>query len=53
MEFYTILGLAMIAGNIIASVLSFWWMETSPKWLKITAGVLNLFMLLALIGMTK
>lgn len=51
--FYTLLGLAMLAGNIITSVFAFGWMKTSPQWLKITSGVMNLFLLLAVIGMTK
>ena len=51
--FYMLLGLAMFAGNIISSVIVFGWMSNSPQWVKITAGVLNLFMLLAVIGMSK
>jgi len=51
--FYTILGLAMFAGNIISSVICFGGMKTSPQWLKITSGVMNLFLLLAVFGMSK
>jgi len=43
----------MFAGTIISSVIAFGGMKTSPKWLNITAGVMNLFLLLAVIGMTK
>lgn len=37
----TILGLLMIAGNIFCTVYVFCWWRESPKWLVITAGVMN------------
>lgn len=46
-----LLGLAMFAGNIICSVYVFGGMKNSPKWLLITAGVLNLFFLFSAISM--
>ena len=51
--FYIILGLSMFAGTIISSVIAFGGLKTAPQWLRITAGVMNLFLLLAVIGMSK
>ncbi len=52
--FYIIPGLSMMfAGTIISSVIAFGGMKTAPQWLRITAGVMNLFLLLAFIGMSK
>jgi len=42
-----ILGLAMIAGNIFSSVYLFGGWRNSPKWLIITAGVMNILVLVS------
>jgi hypothetical protein len=41
-----ILGLLMMAGNIFCSVYVFWAWRESPKWLTITAGVMNVLFFL-------
>lgn len=53
MDFETLLGLAIIAGNIFTSVYAFGGWRTAPKWLVITSGVMNLLMLVAIIWLTK
>lgn len=47
---YTLLGLAMIASQIIAIVKSFGGLKDSPKWLDISVGIgLSLMLLSAIV----
>lgn len=46
----TLIGLAMIASQVIAIVKSFGGMKNTPKWLDISVGIGLVIMLLAIFG---
>lgn len=51
--FYTLLGLAMFTAQIRAAVIMFWWHKDAPQRLRIVIGIGLLFMILAVIWLSK
>jgi len=41
--------LIIIAGSIISSILALGGLQSSPQWLKITAGILNIIFIISFI----
>lgn len=49
----TLIGIAMLAGQIIAAVKMFGGLKDTPRWLDIATGIALIFMLFAVINLVS